>query len=167
MFGNTLDRKFVVKGADTVCFFAPHGSILNSSFYQAGRGVNRPAGIVEKIPVGKQCYDYNLTKFQGYHCKGVTGLVSMDKLIDYCYHGQRGLSYDNLLTLVKDPTVDVDVVTIRNVYGPCTMTLSRLIHQLNVAGYNYKDIFCSVCRGPAWISWRKVVNCGTPPVHDF
>lgn len=164
--GNTFGRKFTVPAALELSFFAPHGSTLTTTFYNVGRGVNRNNGIVETINGGEQCYDYNLTKFEGYHCKGVTGFATMDKLIDRCYHGQRGLSYDDLETLVADQTVDVDVVTVRNRYWSSDLTLSSLINQLTSAGYNYNEVFCSFCRGPAWTSWGQLANCGTPD-HRF
>ncbi|WP_293934916.1 putative adhesin [Iodobacter sp.] len=166
LFGSTLSRTFTVPAGTGISFFAPHGSTLTTTFYNCGRGANRPVGVVEIINAGAQCHDYNLTKFEGYHCNGVTGIATLDKIIDCCYDGQRGLSYDNLETLVEDPTVDVDVITVRNRWGCRDMTLSRLIFQLINAGYHYNEIYCSFCRGPAWVSWGSISNCGTPD-HRF
>jgi hypothetical protein len=160
----------------TLFFYCPNGWILSDPGLDGiARGITK---YNEKFAAGNAPQDYELSKYQGRHSTAnetygkiqsdIHAAAHKDALAEFfnkemerldsqvAKWGQEGVAaskasirtqYEKDIAAVKD--VIRDVVTIRHRKMYKSPTLFDVIQMLENAGFHYKEVHCSFCRGPA------------------
>lgn len=130
----------------TLHFYSVHGTVTNDkgirNFCYGGPETQR----TESLVATSQCYDYDLSKYQGSHNKSGETYESIEKVQDYTdKFNQMLLEAGDRAPLNSKIMVDFDVLTIRNRWNNKNVILSAALEAVGKLD-KYAEVHCYFCR---------------------
>lgn len=127
-------------------FYSAHGHVTDDlgikNFCLGGRETQR----AESLSAPAQCFDYDLSKYQGKHNTAGESYDSIESAQDYVDdYNQMLVEAGDRAPLGAKPMVDFDVLTIRNRWNNKNVTLSSALKAVGKL-HRYSDVHCYFCR---------------------